>query len=209
MLRFLIADDHAIVRKGLTQILLKEFPSAEIFEEVDGEGAVNFIIKQDVDVVICDLDMPGRGGLEALPQIKDIKPYIPVLVLSFHSEDQYAVRILKAGASGYLKKDMAPEELINAIRRVLLGKKYISPSVAEQLADGFDFNGNKQPHELLSNREFEVFRLLANGKSVTEISKMYSLSSTTVSTYKARILFKMNMNNSADLVMYALQNNLM
>lgn len=153
--------------------------------------------------------MPGRSGLEALQQIKQINPKLPVLILSIHPEEQYALRVLKAGASGYLSKDMAPEELVTAVRRVMLGKKYITASIAEKLAAVFDQNPDKPPHEYLSDREFSVLKLLAAGKSVSEIAESSILSVTTVSTYRARIMAKMNMKNNAELILYAIENKLL
>jgi two-component system invasion response regulator UvrY len=209
MLKILIADDHTVVRKGLRQILLEEFLSAEIEEAVDAEDLMKKVMKKDWDIVISDISMPGRSGLEVLQQIKQHYPRLPVLILSIHPEDQYAVRVLKAGASGYLNKDSAPDELVKAVRQVLLGKKYITPSIAERLASLLDQDPDKQPHESLSDREFEVLRLLASGSAVSEIADKLSLSVTTVSTYRARILAKMNLRNNADLTLYAIKNQLL
>lgn len=208
MIRILIADDHAIVRKGLRQIIMEEFPSAHVEEANDAENLVNKTLLQDWDVVICDLSMPGRSGLDALRQIKQSAPGIPVLIMSMHPEDQYALRVLKAGASGYLSKESIHDELIRAIRTVMLGKKFITPTVAEKLADAFDADSGRQQHELLSDREFDVFKLLSGGKSVSEIAAQLSLSVTTVSTYRARILEKMNMKSNAELTRYALEKGL-
>jgi len=209
MLKILIADDHTVVRKGLRQILLEEFLSAEIEEAVDAEDLMKKVMKKDWDIVISDISMPGRSGLEVLQQIKQHYPRLPVLILSIHPEDQYAVRVLKAGASGYLNKDSAPDELVKAVRQVLLGKKYITPSIAERLASLLDQDPDKQPHESLSDREFEVLRLLASGSAVSEIADKLSLSVTTVSTYRARILAKMKLRNNADLTLYAIKNQLL
>jgi two-component system invasion response regulator UvrY len=208
MIRILIADDHAIVRKGLRQLLLEEYPSAEIAETADAESLISKVIQDKWDVVICDLSMPGRSGLDALRQIKQTAPSLPVLIMSMHPEDQYALRVLKAGASGYLGKDSIHEELVQAIQTVLLGKKFITPSIAEKLAEAFDTDTSQQTHELLSDREFDVFKLLAAGKSVSEIAGQLSLSVTTVSTYRARIMEKMKMRSNADLTRYALEKNL-
>src|SRR5450756_2447144 len=153
--------------------------------------------------------MPDKSGLEVLAQIRQNYPKLPVLILSVHSEDQYAIRALKAGASGYLNKDSAPEELVNAIRRILMGKKYITPSLAEKLAETLDQDGDKLPHEYLSDREFEVLKLLAAGKSVSEIAEKLCLSVTTISTYRARIMTKMNVRTNADLTLYAMENKLL
>ncbi|HAO04951.1 MAG: response regulator transcription factor [Chitinophagaceae bacterium] len=208
-MRFLIADDHTIVRRGLRQILLEGFPDAEIEEVPDAEELIKNTIQSDWDIIISDLSMPGRSGLEALQQIKQIKPKIPVLILSIHPEEQYALRVLKAGAAGYLSKDLAPDELVNAVNRVLLGKKYITVSIAEKLASVLDQDSDKQPHELLSDREFSVLKLLATGKSVSEIAESMFLSVTTVSTYRARIMAKMNLKTNADLILYSIEHKLL
>jgi two-component system invasion response regulator UvrY len=208
MLRILIADDHAIVRKGLKQLLLEEYPSAVIEEAEDAEGLILKSIQQKWDVVICDVNMPGRSGLDALHQIKQNTPSLPVLIMSMYPEDQYALRVLKAGASGYLGKDAIHEELINAVQTVLRGRKFITPSIAEKLADAFDSDGGKQSHEFLSDREFDVFKLLADGKPISEIAQQLSLSSTTVSTYRARILEKMGIRSNAEMTRYAIENKL-
>ncbi len=208
MIKILIADDHSIVRTGLKQILLEGFPSAEIDEVPDAESLVQQIIKNDYDVIISDLSMPGRTGLEALQQIKQIKPKLPVLILSIHPEEQYAIRVLKAGASGYMSKDLAPDQLVGAVKKVLMGKKYITDSIAEKLASVIDKDSNKQGHELLSDREFAVLKLLAAGKSVSEIADSMYLSVTTVSTYRSRIMSKMDMKSNAELTMYCLQQQL-
>jgi two-component system invasion response regulator UvrY len=205
MLRMLIADDHAIVRRGLKDILQEAFPSAEIKEVGDAESLIQKVIKEQYDVVITDISMPGRSGLEALQQIKAYDAKLPVLILSVYPEDQYAIRVLKAGASGYLNKDLAPEELVTAINKVLSGKKYITPIVAERLACAVDFHSDKQSHEQLSDREFEVFKMLAIGKSVSEIGNILHLGVTTVSTYRSRILAKMNVKTNAEITQYAIE----
>lgn len=209
MIKILLADDHPVVRKGLMLILNEEFPAAKIGEANDGESLIKQVIDEDWDVIITDLMMPGRSGLEALEQIKKIKPKLPVLIISIHSEELYALRALRAGAAGYLKKDMAPEELVKAINTVLAGKQYITPAVAETLTSVIINDNNKEPHELLSDREFEVFKLLAVGRSISEISEMLSLSISTISTYKVRILTKMNLKTNADLTMYAAKKSLL
>jgi DNA-binding NarL/FixJ family response regulator len=209
MIRILIADDHSIVRKGLRQILQEGFPAAIIDSVSDAEDMIKKIITSEWDVVISDLSMPGRSGLEALQHIKQINPNLPVLILSIHPEEQYALRVLKAGASGYLSKDLAPEELVHAVQRVMLGKKYITASIAERLVAAIDQDTEKRPHEHLSDREFSVLKSLASGKSVSEIADSLFLSVTTVSTYRSRLMTKMNMKNNADLTLYALENNLL
>ncbi len=205
MKRFLIADDHAIVRKGIRQILIEEFPFAEIEDVADAEELINKSMSGDWDVIISDISMPGRSGLDALIQIKQMHPDIPVLILSMHPEEQYAIRVLKAGASGYLSKDLAQSELITAVRSVFAGKRYISPTLAEHLASHLYNDKSKQhPHESLSNREFEVLKHLAIGVSISEIASNLLLSVTTVSTYRSRVLNKMNMKNNADLTLYCI-----
>ena len=152
--------------------------------------------------------MPGRSGLDAIPQIKQINPKLPVLIMSIHPEDHYAIRVLKAGASGYLSKDLAPEELVGAIKRVVSGKRYITEAVAEKLANIIDHDESKPPHQFLSDREFAVFKQLAMGKSLTEIAESMILSITTVSTYRSRVLIKMGMKSNADMTLYAVEKNL-
>ncbi len=209
MIRIIIADDHSVVRRGLKQILLEGFPDAVIGEAQDAEDLLNKVMTSEWNIVISDLSMPGRSGLDALQQIKKSFPKLPVLILSVHSEEQYALRVLKAGASGYLNKDSAPEELIKAVQRILLGKKYITPSIAEKLASTLHRDTEKPAHTYLSNREFDVLKQIASGKSVSEIADALSLSITTVSTYRARIMSKMHLRTNADLTLYAIENNLM
>ena len=209
MRRFLIADDHSVVRKGLKQIIFEAFPSALIEEVTNAEDLLKKAIMEEWDVVISDISMPGRSGLEILQQVRLDHPKLPFLILSVHPEDQYAIRVLKAGASGYLNEDSAPEELVKAINQILLGKRYITPSIAEKLADTLDRDSAKLPHEYLSDREFEVCKLLAAGKSVSEIAEKIFLSVTTVSTYRARIMTKMGLKTNADLTLYAVENKLL
>ncbi len=209
MIRVLIADDHTVVRRGLKQILLEGFPTAQVEEVPDAEELIKRVMQAEWDVIISDLSMPGRSGLEALQQIKQLQPKLPVLILSIHPEEQYAIRVLKAGASGYLSKDTAPDELVTAVQRVLLGKKYITDTIAEKLASVLDHDSNKAPHEYLSDREFSVLKMLAAGKSVSEIAETLFLSVTTVSTYRSRIMAKMNMKSNADLTLYAVEHKLL
>jgi DNA-binding NarL/FixJ family response regulator len=208
MIRILIGDDHAIVRKGLRQLLLEHYPTAEIGEAADAESLVTLVIGKPWDVVICDINMPGRSGLDALGQIKQISPKLPVLIMSMYPEDQYALRVIKAGASGYLGKETIHDDIVRAIETVQLGKRFITPGIAEKLAEAFDSDSKLQPHESLSDREFDVFKLLAMGKSVTEIAEQLILSPTTVSTYRSRIMDKMGMRSNADLTRYALERKL-
>lgn len=201
MKRIILADDHSFIRLGLIQILKDEYPSVEIKEVSDGETLIKEAILHDWDLVISDLDMPGRNGLEALEQIKLSKPDLPVLILSIYSEELYAVRVLKAGASGFLNKNAAPYELITAINRIALGRKYITPEIAEKL---LLYKEDEKPHELLSNREFEIFKLLAKGMAVNQIADSLSLAATTISTHRSKIMEKLSLSTNADLTRYAL-----
>jgi len=208
MLKVLIADDHEIVRRGVKQILQEEFAFAHIEEAGDAGSLINLATSGKWDIIVSDLAMPGGGGLEALRQIHRQAPEVPVLILSIYPEEQYALRVIKAGAAGYLNKDAAPEELINAIRKILSGKKYITSDVAQQLSSSMHQLSELSLHELLSKREFNVFKLLAEGMSISEIANQLSLGATTVSTYRSRILTKMNKKNNADLIQYAIENKL-
>jgi DNA-binding NarL/FixJ family response regulator len=207
-MRILIADDHTVVRKGLKQILLEAFATAHIEEVTDAEALLKNVFSQSWDVVISDISMPGRSGLEVLQQIKQHYPKLPVLILSVHSEDLYALRVLKSGAAGYLNKDSAPDQLVAAVNRVLQGKKYITPAIAEKLANSLDQDLDKLSHEYLSDREFEVLKLLAGGQAVSDIASRLSLSVTTISTYRARIMTKMNLRTNAELTLYAIEHKL-
>lgn len=209
MLRILIADDHTIVQAGLRQILLDEFPGAHVEVVSDAGSLLKKVFNDSWSVIISDLSMPGQSGLDALAQIRQHYPKLPVLILSIHPEEQYALRVLKAGASGYLNKSLAAEELVTAVNRVLQGRKYITAAVAERLADKLDSSAANGPaHEGLSDREYNVFKLIASGKPVSEIAEMLSLGVTTVSTYRARILEKMNLKTNAELTRYAIENQL-
>jgi two-component system, NarL family, invasion response regulator UvrY len=208
MLRILIADDHAIIRKGLKQILVEEYPSAHIEEANDAEAVIKKTITSEWDIIICDLSMPGRSGLDVVQHVRQNFPKLPVLILSIHPEEQYAIRALKSGAAGYLSKDAATDELVKAVQKVLQGRKYISSAIAERMADELHPATSRLSHEALSDREFHVFKLIAEGKSVSEIAEQLSLSVTTVSTYRARVLTKMDLKTNADIIRYALENNL-
>jgi two-component system, NarL family, invasion response regulator UvrY len=205
MKRIIVADDHSFIRLGLIQILKDEYPLVEIKEVGDGESLVKEVMDRDWDLVISDLDMPGRSGLEALEQIKLIKPDLPVLILSIYPDELYAIRVLKAGASGYMNKNAAPYELIKAIERIRLGKKYITPEIAEKLLEQKDV-GN--PHELLTNREFEIFKMLALGKTISQVAETLSLALTTVSTHRSRIMEKLDLSTNAELARYAIAHNI-
>ncbi len=204
MINILIADDHAIVRQGLRQIVAADRQMTVLGEARSGAELLNLIKDGEVDVVILDISMPGRNGLETLKDIKRQYPDLPVIVLSMYPEDQYAVRVFRSGASGYMTKESAPEELVKAIRKAHLGGKYISPRVAELLAEYVETKTLEAPHKSLSDREFEVFNLLASGKTVGQIADDLSLSVKTISTYRARILEKMGMTTNAEMTRYAL-----
>jgi two-component system invasion response regulator UvrY len=208
-MNILIADDHSIVRRGLIELIMDEFPAAKITEAVNGSEVIAQIRLQEWDLILMDISMPRINGVEALKQIRSEKIKTPILMLSMHSEDQYAIRVLKAGASGFLNKDSAIEELIVAIKRLLLGKKYISESVADRLADMSNFKlNNNSLHEQLSDREMQIFILLAKGCQVSEIGDQLSLSVNTISTYRARVLEKLQLKNNAEIARYAIENEL-
>jgi DNA-binding NarL/FixJ family response regulator len=207
-LKILIVDDHAVVRQGLKHILAQEWAGALFAEAQNVAQLLPLFRKEEWDVVLLDINMPGRSGFDVLRDLRQEKPHIPVLVLSGHPEDQYAVRVLKAGASGYLPKETAPDELIKAIRKVLEGGKYVSATLAEQLAFGLGRVDEKAPHETLSDREYQVLCLLASGKTTTQIADELMLSVKTISTFRTRVLAKMNMKTNAELTHYAIQNNL-
>jgi DNA-binding NarL/FixJ family response regulator len=206
--RVLIADDHAILRRGLKEILARELEGITCGDAENAEQVLAQINREDWDLVILDLTMPGRSGLDVLKDLKAIRPRLPVLVLSMHPEDQYGKRVLKAGASGYLNKESAPEELIRAVRKILSGGRYVSPALAETLASDLSGDSGRPAHESLSDREFDVLRRIGSGKTVGQIAEELHLSVPTVSTYRARILEKMNMSTTAELMHYALSNHL-
>jgi two-component system invasion response regulator UvrY len=206
-MKILIADDHAIVRKGLIELLQETFPAVEVFEAVNSQQAIDIISKQDLDVILLDISMPGRNGIETLKQIRFQGIKTPVLMLSMHPEDQYAIRALKAGASGFINKESATEELLTAVHRILSGKKYITASVAEKLADVGE-QGAKPAHEFLSDREMQVLQKISSGKTVSDIADELSLSVNTISTYRTRLLEKLALNNNAELTRYAIDHDL-
>ena len=207
MIGVIIVDDHPVVRRGLKQIIAAEQDMQVAGEAENAREAIRIIREIACDAVVLDITLPDASGLDVLNQSKHERPTLPVLIMSIHDEEQYAVRVLKAGASGYLMKNSIPEELINAIRKITSGGKYISPSLAERLASEFASPG-KSPHEKLSDREFQILCLIASGKSLKEIGEALCISGKTVSSYRARILEKMNMETNADLVGYALKNKL-
>jgi len=208
MIRILVADDHSVVRQGVKQILADVSDMAVKDEAQNGSETLEKVLHNDYDVVLLDISMPGRSGLEVLEDIKNQRPKLAVLILSMHPEEQYAVRALRAGASGYLTKASAPQELIGAIRKVAGGGKYVTSSLAEKLADELEIDTEKLPHERLSNREHQVMLMLAVGKSVSDIACELCLSVKTISTYRTRIMDKMGMKKNAELTLYAVRNKL-
>ena len=208
MIKVLIADDHAVVRQGLKQILGDTPDIVVVDEATTGQEALEKARSTDWDVLVLDISMSGRSGLDILVDLQARRPSQHILVLSMYAEDQYAVRVLKTGASGYLTKESAPSELIQAIRKVVTGGKYVSPTLAEKLALEIAVPSDRAPHEALSDREFQVLRMIAGGKSVTQIADELALSAKTVSTYRTRILQKMSLRTNADLIRYAIQNRL-
>ena len=208
MLRILIADDHPVFRRGLKQIIQETADMVVAAEAVDGREALLKARTGDYDVVLLDITMPIKNGVDVLSQLKHERPTLPVLMLSMHPEEQYAVRALRAGASGYLTKESAPEELVAAIRKVSTGGKYVSASLAERLASMVQEDGGPLPHETLSGREYQIMRLIAAGRTVSEAARELSLSVKTVSTYRARVLGKLRLKNTAELIRYATKNEL-
>jgi len=209
MLKILIADDHAIVRRGLVELLREEFISAQIFEVTNGIDAIEKVHETNWDLILLDISMPVKNGIETLKQLRAEGLKTPILVLSMQPEEQYAIRVLKAGGSGFVNKNSATEEFIIAVNKVLSGRKYISASIAEILAENMDNNGSMNPaHENLSDREMQVLQLISSGKTVSEIAETIYLSVNTISTYRARILDKLSLHNNAELTRYALDHHL-
>jgi len=209
MIRVLLADDHAIVRAGLKEILADTGDIEVTGEAANGQEVLARVFTQDFDVAVLDMSMPGRNGIELIKLVKAEKPKLRILVLSMHSEEQYAVRALKAGASGYLTKESAADQLVAAIRRIAAGGAYVTPETAERLALGVAPRAVAEAHTLLSDREFQVFRMIASGASVGQIARELSLSVKTISTHKTRILEKMGLTNQAELIRYALEHHLL
>ncbi len=207
-MKFLIADDHALVRKGLKQILREEFPSAEVTEVTGGSEVLKEVGNKKYDVIMLDISMSGRNGIEILKQIRANGIKTPILIISMYPEELYAVRALKAGASGFVNKESANEELLTAVHKVLSGRKYISSAIAEKLAETIGESSEKQAYQFLSDREMEVLQLIGSGKTGSEIAKELSLSVNTISTHRYRILKKLSLNNNAELIRYSLDNDL-
>ena len=208
MIRILIADDHNIVRFGLMQIMERNSDMQVVAEHTNGIDALKWIRNHDCDVALIDIAMPGISGIDLLKQLREEKPNLPVLILSIYPEDQYAVRLIKAGAAGYLNKECAPMEVVEAVRSVAGGKLHISPAVVRMLATEISRPDGKLPHETLSNREYQIFLLFASAKTISEIAEALSLSVKTVSTYRTRILEKMNLRNNVELMQYVVDKHL-
>ena len=207
MIKVIIVDDHPVVRRGLKQILQEESDVKVVGEAENAQEAFKIIRRTDCNAVVLDISLPGASGVEILKQLKYEYKKLPVLILSVHPEEQYAVRVMKAGASGYLTKESAPEELVKAIRKIISGGKYVSSSLAEKLMTDIDASG-KPRHEKLSDREFEIMRMIARGKAIKTIAEELNLSEKTVSTYRTRLLEKMNMTTNAEIISYVLKNKL-
>lgn len=206
MLRVLIADDHAVVRRGIRQILTEGLSFPHIGEAPETIELIRMALEEDWDIIISDISMPGGGGLEALKAIRKQKPTQPILIVSIFPEEHYAVKVLSLGAAGYLNKDAATDELLNAVKIILSGRRYIQPIIAEKLTENLRKQAGLMPHELLSEREQEVMMGLVRGQSVSDIALFLEVSPNTVSTYRTRILMKMDMKNNADLITYAISN---
>ncbi len=208
MIKVVVVDDHAVVREGLKRIISENPGMAVTGEAGDGNEAIRVIQSEPCDVVLLDITMPDKSGLDVLKQLHAESPRLPVLVLSMHSEDQYALRVLRAGAAGYLTKESAPAKLVQAIRKVVRGGKYVTSTLAEKLVVGLDSDPSKAPHQILSDREYQVLCLIASGKTVSQIAEELALSVKTISTYRVRMLEKLNMKNNAELTRYAIKDGL-
>lgn len=208
MTHILIVDDHALFRQGLIKIIDSHFKNIDYGEASSSAEAIELNAKQKWDIVLLDINLPGRSGLDIIKELKESNPGLAILVLSMYPEDQFAVRVMKTGAAGYLMKDSTPEHLVKAINRLLDGHQFITPSVAELLADELRYGVKEASYDLLTNREFQVFRLIAAGLSVSKIAKKLSLSVKTISTYRTHILEKLKLRNNAEMIYYAIKNNL-
>ncbi|MFI5236312.1 MAG: response regulator [Ignavibacteriales bacterium] len=209
MIKIIIADDHPLIRKGIKDILEDEMDYEVVADAAFPHEVLNGIKDFNPDILITDLSMPGRSGLDMISDVKQLYPKLPILVLTMHPEERFAVRALRAGVDGYLTKDTRPEEIIKAVRQIVSGRKFITPSIAEKLATEIDRDPNKLPHELLSDREFQVMCMIAAGEKVRNISSKLSLSIRTVHTYRTRILEKMNMKSDTELTLYAMEHRLL
>ena len=208
MLRILVADDHEVVRKGLVKVLAETLQPIKVDEARNGQEAVSKVSKSEYDLVVLDLKMPGKSGLDVLKEIKEHRPKLPVLILSMHPEEQFAIRAIRAGASGYLTKESAGDELVLAIRKALKGERYISGSLAQILAGELDSDSEKPLHEILSDREYQVMLMIASGKTVGAIAGELCLSVKTISSYRTNILLKTGMKNNSEITHYAIKNEL-
>ena len=208
MIRIFIVDDHAVVRRGLRQIVEETEDMLVVGEASDADSAIDSMDRTEFDVLLLDISMPGRNGFDVLAQVHRTKPKLPVLVLSIHSEEQYGVRALRSGAAGYLTKDSAPDDLVEAIRKVSAGGKYITSALAEKVLRDVELMENRPAHEHLSNREYQVLTMIASGKTVKQIADELHLSEKTISTYRVRLLEKMNLTTNAQLTYYAVSNHL-
>jgi len=208
MIKILIVDDHAIVREGLNRIIQTEKDMHVAGMAKDGSEVIRLLLENEIDVIVLDISMPGKSGLDLIKDVKQLQPLVKILMLSMYPEERFALRSIKAGASGYLTKEMAPEEIVNAIRTIHSGRKYITSALADMIADELQNPTENIPHELLSDREFEVLCMLAVGKPVVEIAVALSLSESTVSTYRMRILQKMGLKTTSDLIHYGIDHGL-
>jgi len=207
-MKIVIVDDHELVREGLKKVLLKESGIQLVGEASNALELFKLLEETEVDLVVLDITMPGRSGLDIISEIKNLNDHIRILILSMHPEERFALRALKAGASGYLSKEAAARELVSAIRKIMSGGRYISAALADHLVNNLDKEPGKLPHETLSNREFEIFRLVAKGKSVGQIAEELILSVNTVTSYRSRMMEKMNFSSNAEIVRYAIEHNL-
>jgi two-component system invasion response regulator UvrY len=209
MIKVFIADDHSLIREGFKKILKDEIDIEIVGEAANAQDTMNFVMKNSVDILILDINLPDKSGLDLLKELREFKPDLRILILSMHPEDRFAMRVLRAGAYGYITKESAGEKLVMAIRKVYNGRKYVSEALAEKLAFELQSGSDKPLHELLSDREYQVFQMIASGKTLAEIAGSLSLAVTTVSTYRSRILEKLNLHSNAELIRYAITNKLL
>jgi len=209
MIKVFITDDHLLIREGFKKLLKDEMDIEVAGEAGNAKDTMDFVLKNNIDVLILDINLPDKSGLDLLKELKEFKPDLRVLILSMHPEDRFAMRVLRAGAYGYVTKESAGEELVKAIRKVYNGGKYVSATLAEKLVFEIQSGSDRPVHEVLSDREFQVFQMIASGKTLAEIADSLSLAVTTVSTYRARILEKLNLHSNAELIHYAITNKLL